>query len=104
MGARAYRVTGAAAVIRKGGHERYLDRGALVAGDGLDDDNAKHLLEVGLIEEFELPDEEPDFPEGDPSEDWKGDQLRVFAKEKGIELPKSASKAELVALIKSAAS
>ena len=52
--AKAYTVKGAAAVIRKSGHERYLDRGAVFLADALDEDNAKHLLSAGLIEEFEL--------------------------------------------------
>jgi multidrug efflux pump subunit AcrA (membrane-fusion protein) len=48
--AKGYRVVGAAAVIRKNGHERYVANGATFSADQLDEDNAKHLLSVGLIE------------------------------------------------------
>ena len=52
---KAYRVKGAVAVIRKDGHERYIDRGGVFRADALDEANAKHLLTAGLIEVFELP-------------------------------------------------
>ena len=52
---KAYRVKGAVAVIRKDGHERYVDRGGVFRADALDEGNAKHLLTAGLIEAFELP-------------------------------------------------
>lgn len=48
--AKAYRVVGAAAVIRKDGHERYVYRNGVFAADALDEANAKHLLSLGLIE------------------------------------------------------
>ena len=48
--AKGYRVIGAAAVIRKDGHERYVPKGGVFAADQLDEENAKHLLGVGLIE------------------------------------------------------
>lgn len=48
--AKGYRVIGAAAVIRKDGHERYVPKGGVFAADQLDEDNAKHLLSVALIE------------------------------------------------------
>ncbi|WP_439593895.1 hypothetical protein [Microbacterium sp.] len=47
---KGYRVIGAAAVIRKNGHERYVAHDGVFTADQLDDDNAKHLLSVGLIE------------------------------------------------------
>ncbi|WP_174845418.1 hypothetical protein [Cryobacterium sp. Hh11] len=52
---KAYRVKGAVAVIRKDGHERYIDRGGVFPADALDEANAEHLLAAGLIEVFELP-------------------------------------------------
>lgn len=60
--ATAYRVIGAAAVIRKEKHERYLDHGTVFAADLLDEENAEHLLTVGLIEPFEMPEAEPETP------------------------------------------
>lgn len=51
--ATAYKVVGAAAVIRKNDDERYLYRGAVFSADVIDDDNAKHLLSAKLIEPFE---------------------------------------------------
>ncbi|MBN7792425.1 hypothetical protein [Microbacterium esteraromaticum] len=51
--ATAYKVVGAAAVIRKDNGERYLYRGAVFSADVIDDDNAKHLLSAKLIEPFE---------------------------------------------------
>ncbi|WP_417555597.1 hypothetical protein [Microbacterium sp.] len=61
--AKAYQVKGAAAVIRKSGHERYVDRGAIFLADALDEENAKHLLGAGLIEEVELAAESGDEAE-----------------------------------------
>lgn len=51
--ATAYKVVGAAAVIRKDNDERYLYRGAVFSADVINDDNAKHLLSAKLIEPFE---------------------------------------------------
>lgn len=56
----AYKVVGAAAVIRKDKHERYVDHGAIILAEALDADNAKHLVKVGLIEAFELPTDSDD--------------------------------------------
>lgn len=65
----AYQVVGAAAVIRKGKNERYLDRGAIVLGEDLDDANAAHLVAAGLIEEYELPKPDGENPDtGTPPE------------------------------------
>lgn len=50
---KAYRVSAAAAVIRKEKAERYLYRGAIIPADTIDEDNAKHLLAQGLIESFD---------------------------------------------------
>ena len=46
----SYKVVGVVAVVRSGKTERYLYRGAEVAIDAIDDDNAKHLLGAKLIE------------------------------------------------------
>lgn len=52
--AKGYRVIGAAAVIRKNGHERYVPKGGVFAADQLDEENAKHLRSVGLIEPADI--------------------------------------------------
>lgn len=51
----AYRVIGPVAVIRKEKHERYVNRGGVFLADEIDETNAEHLLSVGLVEPFELP-------------------------------------------------
>lgn len=55
--AKAYKVVGAAAVIRKDDNERYVYRGAVLSADAFDEENAKHLLSVGLIEAADVPEE-----------------------------------------------
>lgn len=39
------------------------------------------------------------FPEGDPSEDWKGDELKEYADVKEIDLGSARTKAEMVEAI-----
>lgn len=63
----SYRVTGAVAVIRKDGHERYIDQGGVFSAEVIDEANAKHLLSVGLIESIEA-EESAETPEGDEGE------------------------------------
>lgn len=45
-----YRVSGALAIVRVGDADIYLSRGATLP-DGVDKDNLKHLMSVGLVEE-----------------------------------------------------
>lgn len=45
-----YRVSGALAIVRVGDADIYLSRGAPLPG-GVDKDNLKHLMSVGLVEE-----------------------------------------------------
>lgn len=63
---KAYRVIGAAAVIRKDKHERYVERGGVFLADALDEENAKHLLGVGLIAPFEIAEEKTDSGQTPP--------------------------------------
>lgn len=58
----AYKVVGAVAVIRKDGHERYVDRGGVFGAEALDADNAEHLLGLGLIEAVEVEAPKADDP------------------------------------------
>lgn len=39
------------------------------------------------------------FPEGDPSEVWKGDELKAYAEARGFDLGAAKTKAEMVAAI-----
>lgn len=43
------------------------------------------------------------FPEGDPSEDWKGDELKAYAEANEIDLGSARTKAEMVEAINAAA-
>lgn len=52
---KGYKVTGAVAVIRKDGNERYVYRGVTLPASAFDEDNAKHLLGAGLIEPHDPP-------------------------------------------------
>lgn len=52
----------------------------------------------------EVPEAEPEgpkFPEGEPSEDWKGAELDAYAADKGVEV--SGTKVEKVAQLAAAA-
>lgn len=42
------------------------------------------------------------LPEGEPSEDWKGDQLKAYAEAHNVDLGSAKTKAEIVAAIDSA--
>ena len=98
----AFKVVGAAAVIRLGKNERYVYRNALLTADQLDEDNAKHLQAAGLIEPFELPAEESDvveIPEGDPTADWSTKQLDAYAVKHDVDVKAAKNKSEKVALL-----
>lgn len=79
--ATGYRVIGAVAVIRKNGHERYISRDGIFSAEQIDEDNAKHLLGVGLIEKFDPA------PAGDaggavaeaPSDKWNHEKIDAWA-------------------------
>lgn len=110
---KAYRVKGPVAVIRKGKHERYVNRGGVFLADALDEANAEHLLSVGLIEPFELKVEEApastpapaapaapaggadevQLPEGEPSKEWTHKQIDVWTsrQEPPLQLDKDLS-------------
>lgn len=51
----AYRVSGALAIVRMDGTERYLYRGAEFDADSIDAAHAEHLLGAGLIESVVEP-------------------------------------------------
>jgi hypothetical protein len=102
MGAKAYKVVGPVAVIRKGKSERYVNRGAVLPADLLDEDNAEHLVAVGLIEPVEVAEDEA--PEGEPTEEWTNKQLDAYAAAKGIDIKAAKTKADKLAAFAAAAS
>jgi hypothetical protein len=61
--------------------------------------NLKELGFVQSAEEVPASEPEPEFPEGEPAESWKGDQLKAYAKAKSIDLGGATNKADMVAAI-----
>lgn len=60
-----------------------------------------NLKELGFLSagEAPAPEPEPEFPEGEPVEAWKGEQLKAYAKAKNIDLGGATNKADMVAAI-----
>lgn len=59
-----------------------------------------NLKELGFVQSAgEAPAPEPEYPEGEPAESWKGDQLKAYAKAKSIDLGGATNKADMVAAI-----
>lgn len=103
---KALSVVGAVAVIRMAdGGDRYLYRGAIVDPEQFDEKSVKHVLSLGLVAEVEVQAEtvEPDFPEGDPSEEWTAKQLDAYAAAEGLDIGSAKTKPEKVAAIAAAA-
>ena len=75
---------------------------ALLGGEEVPD-WASDLVHADDLEGSDEP-SGPAFPEGEPSEDWKGDQLDAYAADKGYDLAGAKTKAEKVAAIQAAAS
>lgn len=63
----------------------------------------KRLVDGGFLAAAEDTDEQP-FPEGDPAESWKVDQLKAFAAADGIDLGDAKNKADILAAIAAAKS
>lgn len=96
-GGKQFEVVGAVAVIpTKDGSERYMYRGAIVSDDAFTGEGLEHVLSVGLIAEVAV---EAAFPEGDPSETWKVDELKAYAESKSIDLGDASKKADILAAI-----
>lgn len=108
MASKKYIVSGAVAVVGSGAGQRYLYRGALVPDSLLTDEQAERLVRRNLLSELDPEvaaalagavggNEETDgegetvrpYPEGDPVEEWKGDEIRRFAaaQDPVIEIP-----------------
>jgi len=80
------------------GSDVYLYRGAPVPSH-IDSKEIARLVEGGFIEEVTAEKAEPEFPEGPPSESWKGEQLKAYAKANEIDLGGATNKADMVAAI-----
>lgn len=94
--AKGYRVVGAMAVIRKNGHERYVTKGGVFTADQIDEDNAKHLLSVGLIEAAKVEAQPAAKPEGFTQADVDA-AVKAATEAKDAELAKA--QADLAAAI-----
>lgn len=55
--------------------------------------------EAGLIDEATSTPPPPAYPDGEPSDEWKLDQLKAFAASKGLDATDLRSKADVLALI-----
>lgn len=78
----------------------YLYRGAQVPAH-IPAKEIARLVEGGFVEEIKA---EADYPDGEPVEAWKGEQLKAYAKAKSIDLGSATSKADMVAAITAAKS
>lgn len=73
---------------------RIIRRGDVIPG-GVESDLLKSLVERGLIEEVAAA-----FPEGDPTESWKVEELKAYAEAKKIDVSSAKNKGELFELVK----
>lgn len=80
------------------GSDVYLYRGAPVPSH-IDAKEVARLVEGGFVEEVKAETPEPEFPETEPSESWKGEQLKAYAKANEIDLGGATNKADMVAAI-----
>lgn len=84
------------------GSDVYLYRGAPVPSHVPAKEVAR-LVEGGFVEEIKAAgSDEPPFPDGEPSETWKGEQLKAYAKANEIDLGGATTKADMVAAIAAA--
>jgi hypothetical protein len=99
-------VTGSLAVVHLAGQLINLPRGAVLANE-VPEEQVKHLIAVGLVEEQDGPEELEEaattevveLPEGDPTDKWKVDQLVAYADKNGIDLAGAKLKPEILALV-----
>lgn len=62
-----------------------------------------NLKELGfLLSADEGKATEPEYPEGEPVEAWKGDQLKAYARDHKVDLGGATNKADMVAAIAAA--
>ena len=101
MAGTLYRVTAPAAVIRNRDRgERYLYAGSVFTAESVRDGEVKRMLELGFIEfaaDLPEPAVEPAGPA--PASDLEAltvQELRKLAGERGVAVPKAATKAVLI--------
>lgn len=70
--------------------------------DGVGETDSIPALEYFERQGYTIENDEPDFPEGDPTEKWKVDQLKAYATAKNIELGDAKTKDDILALVKTA--
>lgn len=80
------------------GSDVYLYRGAPVPAH-LAEKEVARLVEGGFVEEVKAAEPEREYPEGEPAEAWKGDQLKAYARDNKIDLGGATNKADMVAAI-----
>lgn len=80
------------------GSDVYLYRGAPVPSH-ISTKEVARLVEGGFIEEIKT---EAEYPEGEPVESWKGDQLKAYARDHQVDLGGATNKADMVAAIAAA--
>jgi len=63
-----------------------------------------NLKELGFVsaDEEQAATPEPEYPEGEPVETWKGDQLKAYARDHKIDLGGATNKADMVSAIAAA--
>lgn len=110
MASKKYIVSGPVAVVGDGAGQQYLYRGTIVPDTLLTDEQAERLVRRNLLAELdpevaaalaaaaaEVADEAEDggkpYPDGDPVEAWKGEEIRRFAaaQEPPIEIPSNVT-------------
>ncbi|MGD9607397.1 MAG: hypothetical protein AB7V10_07945 [Leucobacter sp.] len=74
-----------------------------VLPQGVDQELLDKLEKRGLITLVETEDEAVEIPEGDPTADWKRDQLEAYAAAKGIDVSKAKNKPEVLEALAAAA-
>lgn len=70
--------------------------------DGTGETNDEGAIAYFERHGYTIDDEPPAFPEGDPTDAWKVDQLKAYAAAHGIDLGAASKKDEIVAAIAAA--
>lgn len=83
------------------GSDVYLYRGAPVPAH-LDSNEVARLLEGGFIEKVNADkseDDAPRYPDGDPDDTWKNEQIKAWAADNDRDLAGATNKADMLAAI-----
>lgn len=74
-------------------------KGGDVHVDDPDAQDAAEKEHVAAVQTGEAPAAPPEFPEGDPVESWKNDQILAWAKANSVDLGDATKKADMLAAI-----